>query len=77
MIRPELSRKREHGEVWLDRRPPGFDPLSCAEGIAHALAELPQVLVRRHDTPFCLVLEPRAPDGGVDRVCALSAPRSQ
>jgi len=77
MVGAELSGKREHGYVWLDRRPPSFDPLSCAEGIPHALAEPPQVLVRRYDTPFCLVLEPRAPDGGVDHVRALPAPRSE
>ncbi len=59
MVRAELLRKREHGEVWLDRRPPSFDPLSGTEGISHARAELPSTLVvRRHDTPFGLVLEP-------------------
>jgi hypothetical protein len=77
MVRAELSREREYGEVWLDRRPPGFDPLRGAERVAHPLAKLSQVLVRRHDTPFCLVFEPREPDGGVDRVRALPAPRSE
>src|SRR5262245_51573490 len=76
-IRAELSRKREHGQVGLDRHFPGLDPLGCAEGIPHALAESLQVVVRRYDPALRLVLEPRMPDGGMDRVRALPAPRRE
>lgn len=76
-IHAELSRQREHGQVWLDRYPPGLHPLGGAEGIAQALAESPQVVVRRHDPTLRLVLEPRAPDGGVDRIRSLPAPRGE
>ena len=76
-IRAELSRPREHGQVWLDRHPPGLHPRGGAEGRAQALAESPQVVVRRHDPALRLVLEPRAPDGSVDRLRALPAPRGE
>src|SRR5262249_10169081 len=55
----------------------GSIPLGCAEGIPHAFAESLQVAVRRYDPALRLVLEPRMPDGGMDRVRALPAPRRE
>jgi hypothetical protein len=76
-IRAELSRKREDGQVWLDRHSPGLYPLGRAEGVADALAESLQVVVRRYDPAFRFVFESRAPDGGMDRIRVLAAPRCQ
>jgi hypothetical protein len=43
----------------------------------HALTEAQQVVIRRQDPALRFFLEPRAPDGGMDRLRGLPAPRCE
>ena len=43
----------------------------------HALTEAPHVVIRRPDPALRFVLEPRAPEGGMNRLRGLPAPRGE